>query len=58
MRTSVSLTLGSITGIFDAKTKGFVALADASGEIPPAAATAIATLQKFVPSTYFAVTLH
>jgi hypothetical protein len=52
-------TLGSVTGIFDAKTKGFVVLADASGEIPAAAAvTAIATLQKFVPSTYFAVTLH
>ena len=50
-------TLGSITGIFDAKTKGFVALADASGEIPPAAVSAIATLQKFVPSTYFAVRL-
>jgi hypothetical protein len=51
-------TLGSVTGIFDPKIKGFVALADAGGEIPAAAAAAVAALQGFVPSTFFAVTNH
>jgi hypothetical protein len=51
-------TLGSVTGIFDPKIKGFVALADAGGEIPAAAAAAVAALQGFVPSTFFAVTIH
>jgi hypothetical protein len=51
-------TLGGITGIFDPRTKGFVALADASGEIPATAAAHIAAVQNFVPSTFFAVTIH
>jgi hypothetical protein len=50
--------LGGITGIFDPKTKGFVALADASGQIPATAAAHLAALQGFVPSTFFAVTIH
>jgi MBG domain (YGX type) len=50
-------TLGGITSIFDAKTKGFVALADASGDIP-ASVGGVAALQGFVPATFFAVTLH
>ena len=40
------------------ETKGFVALADASGQIPAAAVTTAAALKDFVPSTFFAVTLH
>jgi len=53
-----SLTLGGITGVFDPKAKGFVALVDAGSEIPPASAAAVAALQGFVPSTFFAVTVH
>ena len=49
-------TLGGITGIFDPKTKGFVSLADAGGDIPPGAAGDLSILQNFVPFTFFAVT--
>jgi filamentous hemagglutinin family protein len=51
-------TLGGITGVFDPKSKGFIALADASGDIPAGAADGLAALQGFVPSTYYAVTVH
>jgi hypothetical protein len=51
-------TVGGVTGIFDAKTKGFVSLADASGDIPAGALGGLAALQGFTPSTYFAVTVH
>jgi hypothetical protein len=54
----VTETLGSITGVFDPKTRGFIALADASDDIPADALNALATLEGFVPSTYFAVTVH
>ena len=50
-------TLGGITGVFDPKTKGFVALADASGDIPPSVTNGLAALQSFVPSSFFAVTV-
>jgi hypothetical protein len=49
-------TVGGITGIYDAKTKGFVSLADAGGD-PPAGSGGPAALQGFVPSTFFAVTV-
>jgi hypothetical protein len=51
-------TLGAVTGIFNPKTRGFVALADAGGGIPAAAAANLAALQDFVPSTFFAVTIR
>jgi hypothetical protein len=51
-------TVGGITGVFDAKTKGFVSLADAGNDIPANDASGLAALQGFVPSTYFAVTVH
>jgi hypothetical protein len=54
----VTETLGGITGVFDPKLKGFIALADASGDIPAAALNGLATLEAFAPSTYFAVTIH
>jgi hypothetical protein len=44
-------------GIFDPKAKGFVSLADASGNLPDGSSAA-AALQNFVPSTYYAVTVH
>jgi hypothetical protein len=49
-------TVGGITGIYDAKTKGFVSLADAGGDLP-AGSGGPAALQGFVPSTFFAVTV-
>ena len=42
--------VGGVVGIFDARTKGFVTLADAGN--------AAAALRRFAPSNYFAVTLH
>jgi len=51
-------TVGGITGVFDTKTKGFVALADAGNDIPTNDASGLAGLQSFVPSTYYAVTVH
>lgn len=51
-------TLGGISGIYDPKSKGFVALAGAGGDIPPGALNGLATLQGFAPSTYFAVAIH
>jgi len=51
-------TIGGITGVFDAKTKGFVALADAGNDIPASDVSGLAGLQTFVPSTYYAVTVH
>jgi hypothetical protein len=51
-------TLGGIIGVFDADAKGFIALADASGDIPANDASGLASLQSFVPSTYYAVTVH
>ena len=47
-------TVGGITGIFDAKTKEFVALADASGDMP-AGSGGPAALQSFAPKNFFAV---
>ena len=47
-------TIGGITGIYDPKTKGFVSLADAGGDLP-AGSGGPAALQGFVPSTFFAV---
>jgi hypothetical protein len=51
-------TIGGITGVFDVKTKSFVALADAGKEIPANDLSGLAALQSFVPSTYFAVSVH
>jgi hypothetical protein len=51
-------TIGGITGVFNPKTNGFVALADAGGDIPANDASGLAGLQSFVPSTYYAVTVH
>jgi hypothetical protein len=51
-------TLGGITAVFDPKTKGFVALADAGGDIPAGALNGLATLQGFVPSVYYTVAIH
>jgi hypothetical protein len=51
-------TVGGITGVFNPKTKGFVALADAGSDIPTNDASGLAGLQSFVPSTYYAVTVH
>jgi hypothetical protein len=51
-------TIGGITGVFNPKTNGFVALADAGSDIPANDASGLAGLQSFVPSTYYAVTVH
>ena len=51
-------TVGGIANVFDAKTKGFVALADAGNDIPASDASGLTGLQSFVPSTYYAVTVH
>jgi len=48
--------VGGVTGVFDAKTKGFVALADASGDLPAGSGGPVA-LQGFVPSTFIAVAI-
>jgi hypothetical protein len=47
---------GGVTGVFDPKTKGFVSLADASGDVP-AGSGGLAALQGFVPSSFIAVTV-
>ena len=49
-------TVGGVTGIYDAKTKGFVSLADASGDLP-AGSGGSAALLGFVPSSFIAVTV-
>ena len=54
---SATETVGGITGIYDAKTKGFVSLADASGSLPDGTSAAT-ELQNFVASTYYAVAMH
>jgi hypothetical protein len=51
-------TVGGITGVFNPKTNGFVALADAGSDIPTNDASGLSGLQSFVPSTYYAVTVH
>ncbi|HET6248931.1 MAG TPA: MBG domain-containing protein, partial [Tepidisphaeraceae bacterium] len=51
-------TVGGITGVFNPKTNGFVALTDAGSDIPTNDASGLAGLQSFVPSTYYAVTVH
>jgi hypothetical protein len=51
-------TVGGVTKIFDAKSNTFVLLADASNAIPTSDASGLAGLQTFVPSTYYAVTVH
>ena len=51
-------TVGGITKLFDDKSKSFVPLADASNDIPASDASGLSGLQSFVPSTYFAVTVH
>jgi hypothetical protein len=51
-------TIGGITGVFDAKKNGFVALADAANDIPASDVSGLSGLQSFVPSTYYAVTVH
>ena len=51
-------TVGGIAGVFDPKSKGFVSLADAGGDVPAGAGGGLAALQSFVPSTYYAVTMH
>jgi hypothetical protein len=50
--------LGGITGVFDAKKNGFVALADAANDIPASDLSGLSGLQSFVPSTFYAVTVH
>ena len=49
-------TVGGITSIFDAKSKKFVPLADASEKLPDGSG-GLSALQGFVPSTFFAVTV-
>jgi len=44
--------------VFDAKTKGFVALVDASNDIPASDVSGLSGLQTFVPSAYYAVAVH
>jgi hypothetical protein len=51
-------TIGGITALFDVKKNGFVALADAGNDIPTNDAGGLSGLQSFVPSTYYAVTVH
>jgi hypothetical protein len=51
-------TVGGIAGIFDPKTKGFVSLADAGNNPPAGAGNGVSALQGFVPSTYYAVSMH
>ena len=43
---------------FNPKTNGFSPLADAGSDIPANDASGLAGLQSFVPSTYYAVTVH
>jgi hypothetical protein len=47
-------TVGGVTGVYDAKTKGFVSLADASGDLP-AGSGGPAGLPGFAPATFIAV---
>jgi len=51
-------TIGGITGVFDGKTSGFVALADAGNDIPASDVSGLSALQSFVPATYYAVAVH
>jgi hypothetical protein len=51
-------TIGGITQVFDAKTNGFIALADAGNDIPKNDAAGLPGLQNFTPSTYYAVTVQ
>ena len=51
-------TIGGITKLFDDKSRSFVPLADASNDIPASDAGGLSGLQSFVPSTYFAITVH
>jgi hypothetical protein len=51
-------TIGGITSVFDGKTNRFVALADAGNDIPANDANGLSGLQSFVPSTYYAITVH
>jgi hypothetical protein len=44
--------------VFNPKTNGFVALADAGNDIPANDTSGLAGLQSFTPSTYYAVTMH
>jgi hypothetical protein len=53
-----TVTLDGVTGLYDPTTKGFVALADAGNGLPQGTAAALAALQGFMPSTFFAVTVH
>jgi hypothetical protein len=53
-----SRTVGGITKLFDDKSKSFVPLADASNDISASDVSGLSGLQAFVPSTYFAVTVH
>ncbi len=51
-------TIGGVLGFYDPKSKGVVSFADASNSVPATAGGgALATLQGFVPSTFFAVTV-
>ncbi|MBI1204796.1 MAG: filamentous hemagglutinin N-terminal domain-containing protein [Rhodopseudomonas sp.] len=52
-----SHAVGGVTGIYDAKTKGFVALASAGDDLPQGAGVP-AALQNFTPTTYFSVGIH
>jgi filamentous hemagglutinin family protein len=51
-------TVGGITKLYDDKSGNFVPLADASNDIPASDTSGLSGLQSFVPSTYFAVTVH
>jgi MBG domain (YGX type) len=51
-------TVGGITKLYDDKSDRFVPLADASNNIPASDVSGLSGLQSFVPSTYFAVTVH
>jgi hypothetical protein len=51
-------TVGGITGVFDAGTNRFVPVADAQNDIPANDANGLSGLQSFVPSNFFAVTVH
>jgi hypothetical protein len=55
---SATRTVGGVTKIFDATSNSFVPLASASNAIPASDGSGLAGLQTFVPSTYYAVTVH
>jgi hypothetical protein len=55
---SATKTIGGVIKLFDARSNLFVPLANASNGIPAYDAPGLTGLQSFVPSTYYAVTVH